>query len=676
MKLTPPLAVPRTAAYFRLRSCLDSATDPNFEPAARKTATLADSLGPAFRVRLKSRRFRVSPKLFAFLQFGIGGQMLRFHPFAASAGDYEFRIAKSSGLAYLTEPKTGRTWVFTLEPFRSARRAGREASAVAIREPFANLDAARWGAPRFMHVAKWLKAQYQNLPGPSRDGQPLPVVLSGAVVAGFHIIDPVTGRQLVTLRSHSLAAGQGYVTVQKDALRLSQGSTVVYFPVKDLLARWGNQITRNAIYASAEEARQRAAELGIHLALGRFMTQLLGSSQEPTSDLLAQLATFSAAAETVCSDRRGSIGLALTLPKRFGGRRRIAFRLMDFGPHARLKPGLCWVSHQGLMVLWTAADGNVAAFGVSRSGVRRIGVFPSVESARTAAALNPASLVQEALVRKREPGSNLSGRIAQFNHFDVTLNADERRVPLVNVFTGTKIQFRTTSWRGQWSPKILLSPAGPILVMFAKTSVRQPAWLAYRPLAKEAKVSQLVLPSAEGRGRPSLEAMAVLLSKQFSIRVTVAGPEQESSATLDDMHSILRRVVPDGLQNWLRKERDTRVRQFYELAGSLREALLSLDVRRKREALMAAEYFYFGKPTDQILNFHAPLFKADSEAWSAHLGEGGRADIRAKELVRSLGSFVSECPKQGLPITMQSRFSKFQDAVIQFGDAVAIGNEH
>ncbi len=146
-------------------------------------------------------------------------------------------------------------------------------------------------------------------------------------------------------------------------------------------------------------------------------------------------------------------------------------------------------------------------------------------------------------MRKREPGSDLSGRIAQFNHFDVTLNADERRVPLVNVFTGTKIQFRTTSWRGQWSPKILLSPAGPILVMFAKTSVRQPAWLAYGPLAKEAKVL------------------------------------------------------------------------------------------------------------------------------SALLGEGGRADIRAKELVRCLGSFVLERPKQGLPTTMQSRFSKFHVAVIQLGDA-------
>jgi hypothetical protein len=205
--------------------------------------------------------------------------------------------------------------------------------------------------------------------------------------------------------------------------------------------------------------------------------------------------------------------------------------------------------------------------------------------------------------------------------------------------------------------------------MFAKTSVRQPAWLAYGPLAKEAKVSQLVLPGAEGRGRPSLEAMAVLLSKQFSIPVTVAGLGQEPSATLDDMHSILRRVVPDGLQNWLRKERDTQVRQFYELASFLRDALLSLDATRRREALMATEYFYFGKPTEQILNFHAPLFKADCGAWSALLGEGGRADIRAKELVRCLGSFVLERPKQGLPTTMQSRFSKFHAAVIQLGDA-------
>lgn len=84
---------------------------------------------------------------------------------------------------------------------------------------------------------------------------------------------------------------------------------------------------------------------------------------------------------------------------------------------------------------------------------------------------------------------------------------------------------------------------------------------------------------------------------------------------------------------------------------------------------MATEYFCFGKPTEQILNLHAPLFKQDTGVLSAIFGEGGCADARAKEMVRSLGSFVFERPRRGLPATMQSRFSKFQGAVTQLGTA-------
>lgn len=671
MNLKPPLALPGTTAHRRLRSCLDSATNPNLEPAAIRSTNLTDVLGPAFRVRLKSRQFRASPKHFAFLQFGFSGQMLRFHPFGASAGEYEIRISKTSGLAYLTEPSSSRTWVSTLEPFRIARRAGRDASAIAIGAPFADLSTARWCAPRLVYVARWLKAQHRNLPAPSRDGQPLPVTLTGVVVAGLHIIDPVTGRQLVTLRSHSLSAGEAFLTVQKEALLLTQGGKVVYFPVIDLLARWGNQLTRSAIYTSAEDAQQRAAELDSHLALGRLLTQLLGSSREPPTDVLARLAAFSRVAPTVCSDRRRNISFAITLPRRLGGRRKFTFGLKDFGPHARFSPALCWMPNRDLLVLWTSAEGTVAAFGVCRDGVRRFGVFTSVEAARKAAALFPATLIREALVRKREAGSELSGRIARFNSFDVNLKADGGQVPVGDVFTATTIRFQTSSSRGLWSPKILLSPAGPLWVMYTKASVRRPVWLAYGPFANGAELLQPIAPSAAGRGRPSLESVADLLARQFSIRVTVASMEEGALAKLDDMHYILRQVVPNGFQDWQRKARDVQVRQFYDMAASLREALLSQDEARRREALVATEYFYFGKPTEQILNLHAPLFKPDSAAWSAVFREGGCADTRAKELVRNLGYFISERPKQGLPTTMHSRFSKFQGAMVQLSAAQA-----
>lgn len=663
-----PLAVPGKAAYLRLRLYLDRATDPFSETGAKRSTSPTDSTGPVFLVRLKSRRFRASPKPFAFIQFGIGGQMLRFHPFAACEGEHEFRISKKSGLTYLTDPDTGRTWVSTLEPFRTARRAGREASAVAIAAPFADLDSARWCALRLVHIAQWLKAQHLDLPAPMIDGQPLPVVLSGAVVAGLHIIDPVTGRQLVTLRSHSLHAGQADLAVEKEALRLSQDGAVVYYPVKDLLARWGNQLTRSAIYTSAEEARQRAAELGAHRALGRLAVQALLSSREPAAELLARLEAFSDVAEMVCSDRRGIISLALALPKRLGGPRRIAFRLNEFGPCARFRPALWWVPYQGLMVLWTAADGSVASFGLSRREVRRFGVFQSAEAARNAALLNPAVLFKEAFFLKREWDlrNDLWSRIAQFNSADVILKADKNQVPVPNVFTGATLRFQTSSSRGLWSPKILLSPAGPLWVMFAKTAARHPAWRVYRSPPKERAGSQLVEPIAEGRGRPTPKTLALLLSKQLSISVTAVDAREGVAATLDDLHYILRRVIPEDFQDWHLKERFAQVRLFFEFAEVLRKALLSVDVACRREAILATEYFYLGKPGEQILNLHGPLFKPDPVAWSAVLGEGGRADARAKEMVRSLGFCVFERPKQGLPVTMQSRFAKFQDLVIHF----------
>ena len=201
--------------------------------------------------------------------------------------------------------------------------------------------------------------------------------------------------------------------------------------------------------------------------------------------------------------------------------------------------------------------------------------------------------------------------------------------------------------------------------MFARTSARYPAWRVYGPLPKVKTATQLVAPCAEGRGRPTLETLAVLLSQQLSIRVSTVGPEEGTAATLDDMHYILRRAIPESFQNWHRKKRDSQEKLFYEFAEGLREALLSVDGACRREAIVAAEYFYFGRPVEQILNLHAPLFKPDSGVWSAVLGEGGCADARATEMVRSLGSFVFERPKQGLPTTLESRFAKFHGAVIQ-----------
>lgn len=662
--MTSHLASPGTKAYRRLRECIEHASAPDPEPGPCCNAASDDPLGPTFLVTLRTRQFRNSPKPFAFLQIGIAGKILRLHPFDASGGEHELRISKASGLTYLTEPRTGRTWVSTLGPFRNARRAGREAAAVAIAAPFASLESARMCGPRLVRIAQWLKAHRENQPIPALDVQPVAVELSGQVVAGLQIIDDETGRQLVTLRSRSLAAGTAVLTAGPDALQLSQDGVVVYFPVKDLVHRWGSQLTRSAIYASPEDARRRAAELRIHREMGQLATRALSANDAPGALLLAQLEKFGAAAESACSDHRGSIGIALALPKRLGGTKRIAFRLKDFGPHVRFTPALSWIPHQGLLVLWTSPSGEVAAFGLGPNGVRRLGVFDSCQSARKAALMDTATLTREAFVQRRErgAGSDLLVRIAAFNSANQCLKADGGQVPVPNVFTGSTRRFRTPSSRGLWTPRILLTTAGPLLILIAESRARQSTWLAYGPLKDQTKL-QVLQPCACGQGRMSLDALAVLLSKELGIRVETIDPDAAANARLDDVQNVLRKVIPEEFLETPSVNPDAQVRLFYEFASSLKQGLLSCDPVRKREAILAAEYFYFGKPCEQLLNAHAPLLKPDPTAWSVFLGEGGGADTRAKEMVRGLAVLEIERPRQGLPTFMQPRFARLMDSV-------------
>jgi hypothetical protein len=658
------MATPGTTAYRRLRECIDRASDPSTESASCCHAAFAEPPGPAFLVNLRARTFRSSSKTFAFLQIGLEGKILRFHPFAACAGPHELRVTEGIGLTYLTEPASGRTWVSTLGPFRTARREGREAAAVAIAAPYDSLDTARQCAPRLVAIAQWLKAHHEKRPVPLLDGQPLHVELSGQVVAGLHIIDSDTGRQMVTLRSRSLKAGAALLKPQRDALQVTQGGVVVYFPVKDLIQRWGTQLTRSAIYACPEDARRRAAELQAHRQLGQLAAQALSSGVEPGAALLAQMEQFGSTADPVCSDHRGSIGIALALPKRFGGARRVAFRLKDYGPHARFAPAVSWMPHQGLLVMWTAASGDVVAFGLGRHGVRRLGVFDSVKAARKAASAHPATLISDAFARRRarDPEGELAARIAAFNTTNLALNADSGQVPLHNVFTGATRRFRTSSARGTWTPRLLLTSAGPLLILLADSAARQSTWLAYGPL-RDPPGAEVLEACAEGRGRMSLEALSVLLSKELGVRVDTVDPDAAATARLDAVQHVLRKVIPGDLFGLQRLNPDAQVRFFYDFARSLKQDLLSDDTARKREAILAAEYFYFGKPCEQLLNVHAPLLKQDPAAWSVFLGEGGRADTRVKEMIRGLALLESERPQRGLPSFMRPRFARLLDSV-------------
>ena len=49
------------------------------------------------------------------------------------------------------------------------------------------------------------------------------------------------------------------------------------------------------------------------------------------------------------------------------------------------------------------------------------------------------------------------------------------------------------------------------------------------------------------------------------------------------------------------------------------------DRRRKIEALLADENFYFGKACERRLKLHDALLKPPPAAWEAFLGEGGGA---------------------------------------------------
>ena len=220
----------------------------------------------------------------------------------------------------------------------------------------------------------------------------------------------------------------------------------------------------------------------------------------------------------------------------------------------------------------------------------------------------------------------------------------------------------TPSARGLWSPRLLLAPAGPLLVLVSESAARGPAWLAYGPL-REAPQPAALQPCAEGRGRLSLEALSVLLTQELGVRVETVDPDAAASARLDDVQNVLRELLPEELLAAPRLDPDAQVRFFYDFANSLKRDLLSGNTARRREAILAAEFFYFGKPCEQLVNLHAPLLKPDPTAWSAFLGEGGGADARAKEMVRSLAMLEIERPRQGLPTFMRPRFARLMDSV-------------
>ena len=656
--------VKKNKQYLRLKSMLDEATDPRSKRVARKRMLQRDVLGPSFFVIVKTRQFRTSPKLHAFLAFGIDGQILRFHPFEAREGIHKLRISRTLGLAYLSELATGRTWVFTLEPFRAARHDKREASAIAIAAPYADLETARVCAPHLVEIASWLKAPDIESPVLNTIDKPLPVLLSGSVVAGTRIIDPVTGRQLITLRSQSLTAGPALLKVQQDALRITQNSTEVFFPIQNVLNRLGNQLTRSALYKSVAQASQRSAELENRHIMGELLEQALSLTSEPNLSFLTTLDTFNAINETVFSDHRGCISMVLTLPKKLGGSKRIVFRLKDFGAREKFKPSLWWVPHQGIMILWIAAQGTVSAFGISPRGVRRFGLFQSLDDAKNTAMLNAAALLEQAFVSRRalelddDSSKDLLHKVAQFNGANKILRAESGYVTVANVFTGAVLRFQTSIFRGIWSLKILLSPAGPLWVMFSPASARNPKWLVYGPIKKSRLQVQTIEPCAQGRGSLLLNNLANLLTKKLSIQITVVNSKIGDSITLDDVHQAVNRAIGPKY-NFLSNELNQQSGYFYSLADTLKHSLLSQCYETRRNALVAADFIYFDKPAEHLLNIHRTLFTLDLKELSLAFSDGGQYDTRVKEMIRLLGSFTFARIAHSVPLTMKNRFLSF-----------------
>jgi len=672
-----------------LREVLARLTDPRPENNGWDGAAEEKSYGVAL---IKKREtLRGDRKAKVIFKLGVGGRAFLITLTGVPAGSYAVRLADADDgppLLYLTEPATGRTWAFSLEPFRRSREERRDGAAALLADPFASLASARRDAPRRVRLARWLAQRRAGGTDPAPADLDMGFALGGDTRGGGTLIDPVDGKRLIRLESRFFLSGEARLAVEEEALRVTQGGRSFYFEVADVIKQWGGKLERRP-RDTLDDARARKEDQDTRKSLARLIGDLWALGPWDEATLRARLTEFNQAAFPLIADKLGTIRVLLSgdTARRLRRSERAFFSASSLRPNGTYRPQWVYVAHRGpLLILQDVAEPSKlhalalgrlhqVAADKHRGGMVSLGVFRTEADAVAEAALTPLGVAEEAAARRSAwaagAADDLESLAAAFNEKKLVATAtmdDGQAFFLESAFSGNIRRVRTKSHRGtRWALSILLSPAGPWLVARSiDNNVKEPL-RAYGPLLFEGGIDEEIDPAWRGARDMSLEAVAKELARESGVEVVVPRMKEPTGApagifNTDDM---ARAALGDWADSWAGKSPSERRGAFAEAVRDFRERLSEGgagpdDLRRRRESIVAHDVIFNGKTPAEAVALYGGLLAADESTLALYMSREGDLEKRRAVFSQQLAA-LAQMPLSS-PI-QNPRFAQFEAAM-------------
>lgn len=684
-----------------LREALARATDPaagtrDADPSAEKRF---------YRVALIQKRetLRGDQKPKTIFKLGVGGRAFLITLTGVPVGAYTVRLADAEDgppLLYLTEPASGKTWAFSLEPFRASRAEKRDGAAALLADPFPSLAAARRDAPRRVRLARWLVHRRAGGIAPAPAGLEMDFSLRSDRRGGGTLIDPADGKRLIRLESSALVPGDARLSVEGDALRLAQRDRFVYFEVHDILAQWGHRLERRP-RETLDDARAQKEDQDTRRSLAGLIGDLWAHETWTEENLRARLEAFNRSAFPIMADKIGTIRVILSAETARILRRseRAFFSASSLRPNGAYRPRWVYVAHRGpLLILQDVADPqkhhalalgrlHQVAANKHRGGMVPLGVFPTEEDAVAAAALAPLGVAEEAAARRTAwsagAADDVESLAAAFNAQKTVGTAtmdDGQAFFLESPFSGNIRRLRTKSHRGtQWALAILLSPAGPWLIARSlHNNVKEPL-RAYGPLRFEGKIDETLDPAWRGAQNISLEAVAKELSREFGVEIVVPRPQETTTATAGvfNVDEMARGALGAWADGWAGKNPSERRAAFAAAVRDFRDRLADgasdpADLRRRREAIVAHEVLFNGKTPGEVVAQYGGLLSAGEGELSLYMSREGELETRRRGFFQQLAALAQTSADSPIQTPRFVRFEAAMDRLVPPVKGVAL----
>lgn len=676
-----------------LREALARATD----PASGTGAVGIPAENRSYRVTLIKKRETLRsdrpPK--TIFKLGVGGRAFLITLTGVPVGAYTVRLADAEGgppLLYLTEPASGKTRAFSLEPFRTSRTEKRDGAAALLANPFPSLAAARRDAPRRVRLARWLAHRRAGGDTPAPADLDMAFPLRSDRRGGGTLIDPSDGKRLIRLESSALVAGDARLSVEGDALRLTQQDRSVYFEVGDILSQWGHRLERRP-RETLDDARAQKEDQDTRRSLAGLIGDLWAHESWTEENLRARLEAFNRSASPIIADKIGTIRVMLSAETARILRRseRAFFSASSLRPNGPYRPRWVYVAHRGpLLILQDVNEPqkhhalalgrlHQVAADKHRGGMAPLGVFPTEADAVSAAALAPLGVAEEAAARRSAwaagAADDLESLAAAFNAGKTVGTAtmdDGQAFFLESPFSGNIRRLRTKSHRGtQWALSVLLSPAGPWLIARSlHNNVKEPL-RAYGPLRFDGKIDETLDPVWRGaRGLP-LDEVAKALSREFGVEVVVPRTPETipAPAGMFDVDEMARGALGNWADGWAWKNPSERRAAFAAAVRDFRDRLADgangpADLRRRREAIVAHEVLFNGKTPGEVVAQYGGLLSAGEGELSLYMSREGELETRRRGFSQQLAALAQTSTDSPVQTPRFVRFEAAMDRLV------------